>query len=69
MVNYQVINNNILKIHDGLNNADYCLANWQSENYYHFWLDGEQVKRRYIVLQDNREQFLSFFHQSHFKAF
>jgi len=53
MVNYQIIDNETLLIHDGLYKNDYILAGWQLQGYYHFWVNETPV-RNYIVMQDNR---------------
>jgi hypothetical protein len=57
MVNYKVVSENILQIHDGLYKTDYLLAGWKTQGYYHFWLEGTPV-RNYYVLQDNSKEFI-----------
>ncbi|MFA6887827.1 MAG: hypothetical protein WCQ65_12765 [Fermentimonas sp.] len=54
VVNYQYVNNNTLRIHDGLYNLDYNYTGWQYNGYYHFWPDGSIPKRTFIRLLDNR---------------
>jgi hypothetical protein len=54
MVNYHIIDNETLLIHDGLYKNDYVLASWQLQGYYHFWINETPV-RNYVVMQDNRD--------------
>jgi hypothetical protein len=55
IVNYKVIDQNTLRIHDEFYNADYLLYNWKiSTQFFHFWVESSPI-RNYIVLQDNRE--------------
>ena len=57
MVNYLVIDNETLKIHDGLYNADYVYSGWNDDGlYYHFWFNGSSPWRNYKFLYDNREE-------------
>lgn len=54
MVNYQIVDNETIRIHDGMQNAEYEIHNWQLDGmYYHFWIN-EQIKRNYWILRDNR---------------
>ncbi len=55
MVNYRIIDNETMLIHDEMYNAEFEVHNWQfSGEYYHFWID-EPIKRNYKRLLDNRE--------------
>lgn len=65
MVNYQVINETSLMIHDGLYDVDYILKDWTKKGFFHFW-EGRPV-RNYLVMQDNRDVILSKSRQSHSK--
>jgi hypothetical protein len=57
MVNYKIINNGkTLLIHDGLKNSDYRFDGWyKSDDYYHFWINGEKPVRTYSFLRDNSD--------------
>lgn len=56
MVNYQFLDNTTLIIYDGLIDNIYTISNyqWDCQDYYHFWLDGEQPVRHYRRLYDNK---------------
>lgn len=57
MVNYQIIDNETIAIHDEALNAEYQVHNWQLDGqYYHFWFDEQNIKRNYKRLFDNRER-------------
>ena len=56
MVNYQFVDNNTLKIHDGLYKYNYTMYDWKNDGrYYHFWINENPV-RTYVYLYDNREE-------------
>lgn len=55
MVNYQLMDDGTLKIHDGLYKYDYVYEGWERVDYYHFWGDDEIPKWNYRFLWDNRE--------------
>lgn len=60
MINYQIFNNTILIIYDGLRDRMYTISNfqWDCRDYYHFWLIDEQPVRTYDDddLRDNRNK-------------
>ena len=58
MVNYKLLSDGRLSIHDGLLEADYTIAGWQYGDYYHFWLNGCTPLRNYRIVQDNSKEFL-----------
>lgn len=53
LVNYKVLNNDTLLIHDGMRDSDYILAGWKNGGFYHFWIDETPV-RNYSIMRDNR---------------
>jgi hypothetical protein len=53
MVNYKVLTDGGLLIHDESIKADYIMHEWRNSNlFYHFWL-GMRPVRNYMFLQDN----------------
>lgn len=55
MVNYRILDNETILIHDEMHNAEFEVHNWFLDGqYYHFWID-EPIKRNYKRLLDNRE--------------
>jgi len=61
-VNYKIVTDNILQIHDGMRNADYLVGGWEKQGYYHFWVN-ETPRRNYHIMQDNRQKLISLFPQ------
>lgn len=56
MVNYKIIDNNTMEIHDGMYKLDYTSTDWKNDGqYYHFWLNGKPL-RNYRYLYDNRDE-------------
>ena len=56
MINYIMYDVDRLIIYDGLLDNMYYINGWQwdTSDYYHFWIDGEQPVRTYGRLIDNR---------------
>ncbi len=54
LVNYKLIDNDTILIHDGLNGAEYDLYGWQNDGFYHFFIN-ETPRRNYKWLVDNQE--------------
>lgn len=55
MVNYRILDNETILIHDEMYNAEFEVCNLHLDGqYYHFWID-EPIKRNYKRLLDNRE--------------
>jgi len=57
IVNYKLVSNSTVRIHDGLYGIEYDLNLTEREKYYHFWTEGTP-SRRWVFLQDNTEEFL-----------
>lgn len=58
MVNYKLLDNGSLLIHDGLYKSDYDFTGWECVGHYHFFIN-EPPRRYYKWLFDNRETILS----------
>ena len=56
MINCIIYDNETLIVYDGFNDVMYRIGGWQWDHidYYHFWVDGEQIVRNYRRLPDNR---------------
>lgn len=54
VVNYKIIDEDILLIHDGMTKSDYIIGGWKNQGFYHFWIDEKPI-RNYIIMKDNRE--------------
>ncbi len=54
VVNYQQVDNNTLRIHDGMYECDYMFSGWKNSGYYHFWPGNCTPRRYFIRLLDNR---------------
>jgi hypothetical protein len=54
IVNYQLLKDNGLHIHDETNGSDYIIYGWEHSGYWHFWINEKPV-RSYRFLQDNSQ--------------
>lgn len=54
MVNYQLLGNGGLHIHDETCSSDYITYEWYYSGYWHFWINENPV-RNYMFLRDNSQ--------------
>lgn len=54
LVNYKLLDNNTILIHDEVYGSEYDLTGWQNSGFYHFFIN-ETPRRYYKWLIDNRE--------------
>jgi len=57
-VNYQILNENDILIHDDLNNGEYTIYNFKMIGFFHFYIDDERPRRIYRWMSDNTEKVL-----------